>query len=78
MTESEADRNNNLSRIGSIYAAVFPVPVAAQPQMSRPANATGKTGMLAYSFFYLHYHNERWMSSNYEKQNLQVSIYLKV
>ena len=39
MTESEADRNNNLSRIGSIYAAVFPVPVAAQPQMSRPDKA---------------------------------------
>ena len=39
MTESEADRNNNLSRIGSIYAAVFPVPVAAQPQISRPDKA---------------------------------------
>ena len=75
---SALERNNSLSRIGSRQAAVFPVPVAAQPQMSRPANATGRTGMLAYSFFYLHYHNERWMSSNYEKQNLQVSIYLKV
>ena len=39
MTESDADRNNNLSRIGSIYAAVFPVPVAAQPQISRPDKA---------------------------------------
>ena len=36
VTESEADRNKSLSRIGNMNAAVFPVPVAAQPQISRP------------------------------------------
>lgn len=34
-------RNKSLSNIGSIKAAVFPVPVAEHAQISRPANTTG-------------------------------------
>lgn len=32
---------NSLSNTGSIYAAVFPVPVAAHPHMSLPPRAIG-------------------------------------